>query len=156
MSLESTPATMSAAGEWEVRNQIRSNGFRVEEDAPPDADEAEILQASIKAGAVAQIVVAVVAVVGLIYVLKLVLITALTATLLAFVLEPVVSALGRIRIPRSVGALVAVLLMGLWRFRWWRRPKLSVITSIRCAGWEHGLAIKAMASAGVIFAPPFI
>ena len=102
---------MSAAGEWEVRNQIRSNGFRVEEDAPPDADEAEILQASLKAGSVAQIVVAIVAVVGLIYVLKLVLITTLTAMLLAFVLEPVVSTFSRIRIPRSVGALIAVLLM---------------------------------------------
>ena len=111
MPLESTPATMSGAGEWKVRNQTKNNGFRVDEDAPPNAEEAEILQASIKAGSVAQIVVAVVAVVGLIYVLKLVLITALTATLLAFVLEPLVNAFSRIRIPRSVGALVAVLLL---------------------------------------------
>jgi len=49
-----------------------------------------LLQASIKAGSVAQIVVAVIAVLGLIYLLKLVLITTLTSLLLAFILEPLV------------------------------------------------------------------
>ncbi|MGH9503502.1 MAG: AI-2E family transporter [Terriglobales bacterium] len=75
------------------------------------SDEAEILQASIKAGSVAQIVVAVVAVIGLIYLLKLVLITTLVALLLAFVLEPLVSGLTRLRVPRAAGALLAVLLL---------------------------------------------
>jgi len=74
-------------------------------------EEAEVLQASIKAGSVAQIVVAVIAVLGLIYLLKFVLITTLVSVLLAFVLEPVVSVLSRIRIPRAVGALFAVVLL---------------------------------------------
>ena len=75
------------------------------------AEDAEVLQASIRAGSVAQIVVAVIAVIGLIYLLKLVLVTALASLLLAFVLEPLVSGLARIRIPRAFGALLAVVLM---------------------------------------------
>jgi predicted PurR-regulated permease PerM len=75
------------------------------------AEDAEILQASVKAGSLAQIVVAVIAVVGLVYLLKIVLVTTLLSILLAFVLEPLVSRLARIAIPRSVGALLAVALM---------------------------------------------
>ena len=75
------------------------------------AEDAEILQASIRAGSVAQIVVAVIAVIGLIYLLKLVLVTALASLLLAFVLEPLVGGLARIRLPRALGALLAVVMM---------------------------------------------
>ena len=85
-----------------------------EADTPEAAaklEEEEVLHASIKAGSVAQIVVAVIAVVGLIYLLKIVLVTTLTAMLLAFAMEPLVSQLRRIRIPRPVGSLLAVLLM---------------------------------------------
>jgi len=71
-------------------------------------EDAEILQASIKAGSVAQIVVAAIAVIGLVYLLKLVLVTILSSVLLAFVLEPFVSRLARIGIPRAAGALLAV------------------------------------------------
>lgn len=79
------------------------------------ADEEEVLQSSIRAGSIAQVVVASVAVLGLIYFLKLVLITTLTAILLAFILEPVVESLSRVRLPRAAGALVAVALMlTLW------------------------------------------
>ena len=74
-------------------------------------EDVEILQASIKAGSVAQIVVAVIAVVGLVYLLKIVLVTTLFSILLAFVLEPMVSRLARIGIARTVGALLAVVLM---------------------------------------------
>ena len=74
-------------------------------------EEAEILQASIKAGSVAQIVIAVIAVIGLIYLLKLVLVTTLISVLLAFVLEPMVSGLARIHVPRAAGALLAVVLL---------------------------------------------
>jgi predicted PurR-regulated permease PerM len=74
-------------------------------------EETEVLHTSIKAGSVAQIVVAAIAVLGLIYLLKLVLITTLTSLLLAFVLEPLVSALRRIGHPRWVGALFSVVLM---------------------------------------------
>src|SRR5271165_637598 len=78
------------------------------------APEAEVLQASIKAGSAAQIVVAVIAVIGLVYLLKFVMVTTLISILLAFVLEPFVSRFARIGLPRTVGALLAVaLLVGL-------------------------------------------
>src|SRR5579863_2705488 len=79
--------------------------------ASAKVEEEEILHASMKAGSVAQIVVAAIAVVGLVYLLKVVLVTVLTAMLLAFALEPIVYHLGRVRIPRAVGALFAVLLL---------------------------------------------
>jgi predicted PurR-regulated permease PerM len=72
------------------------------------AEEVETLHASIKAGTVAQIVVAIIATIGLIYLLKLVLVTALFAMLFAYVLEPVVVGLARLRISRSVGALLVI------------------------------------------------
>jgi len=75
------------------------------------SEDAEVLQASIKAGSVAQVVVATIAVLGLVYVLKLVLITTLVSLLLAFVLEPVVGGLRKIGVARWAGALVAVVLM---------------------------------------------
>ncbi len=71
-------------------------------------DEVETLHASIKAGTIAQIVVAVIATIGLIYLLKLVLVTALASMLIAYVLEPPVAGLARLRVPRSIGALVVV------------------------------------------------
>jgi predicted PurR-regulated permease PerM len=75
------------------------------------SDDAEVLQASIKAGSIAQIVVAAIAVIGLIYLLKLVLVTTFASLLLAFILEPLVGGLARLRIPRAAGALFAVVLM---------------------------------------------
>jgi predicted PurR-regulated permease PerM len=53
---------------------------------------------------VAQVVVAAIAVLGLIYLLKLVLVTTLSAMLLAFILEPLVGRLTRIGIPRAIAA----------------------------------------------------
>jgi predicted PurR-regulated permease PerM len=73
-------------------------------------EEAEVLHASIKAGTVAQVVVATVAVIGIVYLLKLVLVTVLASMLLAYLLEPLVSRLKAYRVPRWVGALIAVLL----------------------------------------------
>jgi predicted PurR-regulated permease PerM len=78
--------------------------------APEQAvEEVEVLQASIKAGSAAQIVVAVIAVIGLIYLLKFVLVTTLVSILLAYLLEPPVRWLARLRIPRWIGALLVVL-----------------------------------------------
>ena len=109
----STPSLVPAIPDV-PQNAATAN--RVSAVAPPEVDadptqDAEVLQASIRAGSVAQIVVAVIAVIGLIYLLKLVLVTTLASLLLAFVLEPLVSGLGRIRIPRAFGALLAVLLV---------------------------------------------
>lgn len=74
-------------------------------------EEQEVLHASIKAGSVAQIVIAIVAVLGLIYIAKVFLVTFLASLLLAFMLEPLVQELEHIRVPRPVGAMVAVLLL---------------------------------------------
>jgi predicted PurR-regulated permease PerM len=71
-------------------------------------EEVEVLQASIKVGSVAQVVVAVIAVIGLVYLLKFVLVTTLASVLLAYILEPPVRWLARMHIPRWVGALIVV------------------------------------------------
>jgi predicted PurR-regulated permease PerM len=70
----------------------------------------EILTTSIKAGTVAQIVVAMIAIIGLLYIMKLVLVTALSSMLLAYILEPAVSGLVLWRVPRWIAALIVVLL----------------------------------------------
>jgi predicted PurR-regulated permease PerM len=82
------------------------------ESAPNQAtlDEADVLHASLKAGSIAQIVVAAIAIVGLIYLLRFVLVTVLIALLLACVLDPPVSRLKRIGIPRSIGAFLTLVL----------------------------------------------
>jgi len=114
----STPLTTAAspdlpelppAATQEVASRI-SDLPQDEVHADPSED-VEVLQASIRAGSVAQIIVAVIAVVGLIYLLKLVLVTTLASLLLAFILEPLVGGLARMRIPRAFGALVSVVLM---------------------------------------------
>jgi predicted PurR-regulated permease PerM len=107
MALESTPLPMSST----VPSSLDVTELHVANHAEPSSEEIEVLQASIKAGSVAQIVVAVIAAIGLIYLLKLVLVTTLSSLLLAFVLEPLVGGLARIRVPRAAGALVAVVLM---------------------------------------------
>src|SRR5262249_13778801 len=48
---------------------------------------------------------------GLIYILKLVMVTTFSSMLLAFVLEPLVVQLRRLRIPRGVAALIAIALL---------------------------------------------
>jgi predicted PurR-regulated permease PerM len=105
MPLEPAPVPVA------VRVQASSLPAESAKESTPITEDAEILQASIKAGSVAQIVVAIIAVVGLVYLLKLVLVTTLSSILLAFVLEPLVSRLARIGIPRAAGALLAVVLM---------------------------------------------
>ena len=120
MSSEAKPIKRSSmrhagipAGEWHVAGPL--NRDELTELGPPspvaEMEDAEVLHASIKAGSIAQIVIAAIAVIGLIYLLKVVLVTTLTAILLAFVMEPMVKQLRRIHVPRALGALLAVLLM---------------------------------------------
>jgi predicted PurR-regulated permease PerM len=117
MALDPNPAKSSsvtrASKVWNVVRPIATIGPTNVETvvASPRTEEDEVLPASLKAASVAQIVVAAIAVIGLIYVLKLVLVTTLTAMLLAFALEPLVKQLCRLRIPRALAALMAVLLM---------------------------------------------
>jgi predicted PurR-regulated permease PerM len=123
MPLRPNPAASSPqvlevhAGEPATPNTDRKQAETMQADAqdlPSTAtviEEAEILHASIRSGSVAQIVVAGIAVIGLLYLLKVVMVTTLVAMLLAFVVEPLVDWLARIRIPRPAGALIAVALM---------------------------------------------
>ena len=103
----------------ETLKQYRADNLATKISSPPPhpatndiveqaAEEVETLQASVKAGTIAQIVVAIIATIGLIYLLKLVLVTALVSMLLAYMLEPIVAAMTRLRISRTVGALVVV------------------------------------------------
>jgi predicted PurR-regulated permease PerM len=73
--------------------------------------EARKLNATLRAGAIAQIIVGTTVVLAVCYVAKLVLITLLVSILLAFMLDPLVSLLERIRIPRAAGAFLAVLML---------------------------------------------
>jgi len=94
MRAEASPVDFSPSGQSDPRKPEVSTIVGSPSDiaqpaiVPASEEEAEVLHASIKAGSVAQIVVAVIAVVGLIYLLKLVMVTTLTALLLAFILEP--------------------------------------------------------------------
>jgi predicted PurR-regulated permease PerM len=76
-----------------------------------DKKDERKLSAAVRTGAVAQTILAAAVVLAICYVGKLVLITLMVSVLLAFILEPVVSLLERIRLPRSAGAFVAVLLL---------------------------------------------
>ena len=69
------------------------------------------LNAALRAGAVAQIIVGATVILAVCYIAKLVLVTLLFSILLAFMLEPVVNLLEKVRLPRRAGAFLAVLFM---------------------------------------------
>jgi predicted PurR-regulated permease PerM len=69
------------------------------------------INTALHAGAVAQIIVGAAVILTICYIAKLVLVTLLVSILLAFMLEPLVNLLERIRVPRAAGALLAVLVM---------------------------------------------
>jgi predicted PurR-regulated permease PerM len=73
--------------------------------------EARKLNAMLRAGAIAQIIVGATVVLAICYVAKLILITLLVSILLAFMLDPLVNLLERIRIPRAAGGFLAVLVL---------------------------------------------
>jgi predicted PurR-regulated permease PerM len=72
---------------------------------PPDQRRAERIQTS------AQVIVAIAVVLALCSVAKPVLIVLLVSVLLAFMLAPIVDGLQRIRVPRGLGAVVALLVL---------------------------------------------
>jgi len=109
-----TPVSIDESNSATPSSELTRPHASENQDLPTTAmviEEAEVLHASIRAGSIAQIVVAAIAVIGLLYLLKLVMVTTLVAILLAFVVEPLVGWFARIRIPRSVGALIAVALL---------------------------------------------
>jgi predicted PurR-regulated permease PerM len=69
------------------------------------------LNTALHAGAVAQVIIAATVILAICYVAKLILVTLLVSILFAFVLEPVVNLLEKVRLPRSAGAFLAVLFM---------------------------------------------
>lgn len=69
------------------------------------------LNTALHTGAVAQVIVGGTVILGICYVAKLILVTLLVSVLLAFMLEPLVNLLEKIRLPRSAGAFLAVLFM---------------------------------------------
>ena len=69
------------------------------------------LNTAVHAGAVAQVILAAAVILAICYIAKLVLVTLLFSILLAFMLEPVVNLLEKIRLPRAAGAFLAVLFM---------------------------------------------
>jgi predicted PurR-regulated permease PerM len=79
--------------------------------AEREEQEADLIRGSIQIVTVAQVVLAVVAAIGLVYMLKIFLVTVLISALLAFALDPLVAGLARLRIPRSVGAAIALALL---------------------------------------------
>jgi predicted PurR-regulated permease PerM len=66
---------------------------------------------TLRAGAVAEVVIGIIAVLAICYLAKIVLVTLLISLLIAFTLEPLVGLLQRWRMPRSAAAFVAVLLL---------------------------------------------
>ena len=85
-------------------------------DAQKDAkqlrrQEERELGRALRAGAVAEVTIALAAALVICYFGKLVLITLMVSILITFMLEPIVGLLERIRVPRSLGSLLAVLLL---------------------------------------------
>ena len=90
---------------------------------PAEAPDSELLEKeqerkeqrklndTLRAAAIAQIIVGGAVAVIICYVAKLVLVTLLISVLIAFMLDPVVSMFERIRLPRFVGSLLAVFLL---------------------------------------------
>lgn len=76
-----------------------------------DKKEERQLNAVLHTGAVAQIIVGVTVILAICYIAKLILITLLVSILLAFMLEPLVSLLEKVRLPRPAGAFLAVVVM---------------------------------------------
>ncbi|GAC1655895.1 MAG: AI-2E family transporter [Acidobacteriaceae bacterium] len=81
------------------------------ETALDQAEQDEVLRTSIQVGTFAQIVVALGIVLTICYYAKLPLVVICASALLAFILEPLVALLERIKIPRSVGAMISLVLL---------------------------------------------
>src|ERR1700760_2032584 len=69
------------------------------------------LNSTLRAASIAQIIMGAAVVVIICYVAKLVLVTLLVSILIAFMLDPVVNLLERIRLPRPIGSFLAVLML---------------------------------------------
>ena len=71
-------------------------------------EEHELLHANIRAASMAQVAVAIIAGIAVFYFARVPLVTVSVALLIAFILEPLVDRLHKWRVPRALGALMAV------------------------------------------------
>ena len=69
------------------------------------------LHTALHAGATAQMIIGAAVILAICYIAKLILVTLLVSILFAFVLEPLVSMMEKVRLPRAAGAFLAVLFM---------------------------------------------
>src|SRR5215469_12170378 len=82
-----------------------------EREAQKQEQAARQLTRSARAIRAAQIIIATAMLLAICYLGKIVLVTLMVSLLLAFVLEPLVSVLERIRLPRALGSFVAILVL---------------------------------------------
>jgi predicted PurR-regulated permease PerM len=96
-----------------AKEQLRPQAVNDAHTSPEELQQREDRKTNrtLQAGSYAQIVIAVAAGLALCYVGKLVLVTLLVSVLLTFMLAPLVVLLERIHISRSVGSILAVLLL---------------------------------------------
>lgn len=80
---------------------------------PEQVEQDEVLRTSIQVGTFAQIVTTVAVVLVIVYFAKLPLVVICTSILLAFILDPIVRGCRKIRIPRPVGAIIALLVFAV-------------------------------------------
>ncbi len=93
----------------EARAQVLGEPRRVGGTAPASPPPRRRHADQVQSGA--QVVIAVAVVLGICYVGKLVLVVLLVSVLIAFMLGPIVEGLERVKIPRPVGAFIAILLV---------------------------------------------
>lgn len=93
------------------KNAARDTSSQPVGTAVPESETLDEVLTSVAAGSVAQVVLASAAVLAVCYVANLVMMTLATSLLLAFILEPIVGRLERWRVPRAVGAFMAVMLL---------------------------------------------
>ena len=97
-----------------IPQQLTARGAETSAGAPTENQREKYEQhrdSALRVASGALLVIAGVAVLAVCYVAKLVLVTLLISIILAFVLEPLVRVLERVRLPRSAGAVLAVLLL---------------------------------------------
>ncbi len=89
----------------QVLGEPRRVGGTAQGGPPPRRRQADQVQSG------AQVIIAIAVVLGICYVGKLVLVVLLVSVLIAFMLGPIVEGLERVKVPRPVGAFIAILLV---------------------------------------------
>jgi predicted PurR-regulated permease PerM len=112
---------MSSRLQLPRKNEVKNHKGPVPVQQPTTASQAEMVEnleegvqevhEELRKATITQITLTILAVLAICYFAKVVLVTIFASILIAFILEPIVRLLQKIRIPRAIGSLVAVLLM---------------------------------------------